>query len=51
MVALLKKHLIVSTLKKAFVSEVNFVKRKKSLSFEISRYLFVSHEVNMSYLT
>ena len=33
------------------VSEVSFVKRKKSLSFGISRYLFASHEVNMPYLT
>ena len=33
------------------VSEVSFVKRKKSLSFGIGRYLHASHEVNMPYLT
>ena len=32
------------------VSEVNFVK-KRSLLFEIDRYLFASHEVNMPCLT
>ena len=46
-----KKHSIISTFKmQVLVSEVYFVKRKKILSFEISRYLFVSHEVNMPYL-
>ena len=33
------------------VLEVSFVKRKRSLEFGISRYLFASHEVNMSFLT
>ena len=37
--------------RQVLVSEVNFVKRKSSLSIEISRYLFASHEVNMPYLT
>ena len=37
--------------RQVLVSEVNFVKRKRSLSIEISRYLFASHEVNMPYLT
>ena len=31
--------------KAGVVSEASFVNRKKSLSFEISRYLFASHEV------
>ena len=33
------------------VIEVSFVKRERSLLFDISRYLFASHEVNMPYLT
>ena len=44
MAALLIKHSVVSTVKKAGVSEVSFVKRKRSLSFEISRYLFATPE-------
>ena len=47
-----KKHSVVRRLKsQVLVSEVNFVKRKRSLLFEICRYLFASHEVNMPYLT
>ena len=44
MAALLTKHSVVSTFKKTGVSFRSFVKRKRSLSFEISRYLFASHE-------
>ena len=52
MAALLIKHLVVPTFKKkVLVSEVSCVKRKGSLLFGISRYLFAGHEVNMSYLT
>ena len=31
--------------KQVLVSEASFVNRKRSLSIEISRYLFASHEV------
>ena len=37
--------------RQVLVSKVNFVKRERSLSFEITRYLFASHEVSMPYLT
>ena len=37
--------------KQVLVSKVNFVKRKRSSSFEITGYLFASHKVNMAYLT
>ena len=46
MTALLTKHLVVPTfIKQALVSKASFVNRKRSLSFEIGRYLFASHEV------
>ena len=46
MTAFLTKHLVVPTFKKqALVSEASFINRKRSLSFEISRYFFASHEV------
>ena len=43
---LLTKHSVVPTFKKQLlVSEGSFGnKKKRSLTFEISRYLFVSHE-------
>ena len=43
---LLTKDSVVPTFKKQLlVSEVSFAnKKKRSLTFEISRYLFVSHE-------
>ena len=43
---LLTKDSVVPTFKKQLlVSEVSFVnKKKRSLTFEISRYLFASHE-------
>ena len=50
--ALLTKHSFVPTFKKqVLVSEVSFVKRERSLLFNVSRYLFASHEVNIPYLT
>ena len=45
--------LVVPTKKQVLVSETSFVNRKRSLSFEISRYLFAGHDVeliNMFYL-
>ena len=42
----------VPTFKKTGVSfRSKLVKRERSLLFDISRYLFASHEVNMHYLT
>ena len=46
--AVLPKHSTVLTLKKAGVSEE---RKERSLPFGITRYLFGSHEVSMSYLT
>ena len=51
MAALLTKHSFVPTFKKAGVSfRSKFVKRERSLLFDISRYLFASQEVNIPYL-
>ena len=45
MTALLIKHSIVPTFKKTGVSlQSKFVKRKRKLSFEVSRYLFASNK-------
>ena len=52
MVVLLTKHSFVPSFKKTDVSfRISFVKREGSLLFDISRYLFAIHEVNMPYLT
>ena len=36
--------------RQVLVLEVNFVKKERSLLFDISRYLFASYEVNVPYL-
>ena len=52
MAAALKKLSLVSSFKKEGVSlRINFAKRKRSLLFGISRYLFGSHEENINLLT
>ena len=51
MAALQTKYLVVATFKKTGVSfSSKFLKRKRSMLFGISRYLFASHEINMSYI-
>ena len=46
MTAILTKRSVVPMFKKqVLVSGASFVNRKRSLSFEFSRYLFASHEV------
>ena len=52
MAALLTNIRLFQRLKRqVLVSELSFVKREGSLLFDIDRYLFAIHEVNIPYLT